>query len=126
MLSELGESSVVLLSTHIVEDVSELCTRMAIIDQGEILLEAEPLRAVDELRGRIWRRIIPKSELSAVERRYRVISTKLLAGQTVVQVHSATSPGSEFESAEPDLEDVYFCAMAGHIGRRAGSAAVAS
>ena len=126
LLSELGESSVVLLSTHIVEDVSELCTRMAIIDQGEILLEAEPLRAVDELRGRIWRRIIPKSELSAVERRYRVISTKLLAGQTVVQVHSATSPGSEFESAEPDLEDVYFCAMAGHIGRRAGSAAVAS
>jgi ABC-type multidrug transport system ATPase subunit len=58
LLSELGENSVVLLSTHIVDDVSELCTRMAIIDQGEILLEAEPLRAVDELRGRIWRRIL--------------------------------------------------------------------
>ena len=60
LLSELGENSVVILSTHIVEDVSELCTRMAIIDQGEILLEAEPLRAVEELRGRIWRRVISK------------------------------------------------------------------
>ena len=63
LLSELGENSVVLLSTHIVEDVSELCTRMAIIDQGEILLEAEPLRVVDDLRGRIWRRVISKDEL---------------------------------------------------------------
>ena len=68
LLAELGENSVVLLSTHIVEDVSELCTRMAIIDQGEILLEAEPLRAVDDLRGRIWRRVIAKDELPAVER----------------------------------------------------------
>ena len=68
LLSELGENSVVLLSTHIVEDVSELCTRMAIIDQGEILLEAEPLRAVDDLHGRIWRRVISKEELPALER----------------------------------------------------------
>jgi ABC-2 type transport system ATP-binding protein len=63
LLSELGENSVVLLSTHIVDDVSELCTRMAIIDQGEILLEAEPLRTVADLRGQIWRRVISKSEL---------------------------------------------------------------
>src|SRR4030095_4081752 len=77
LLSELGEDSVVLLSTHIVDDVSELCTRMAIIDQGEILLEAEPLRAVDDLRGRIWRRVISKTELPNVEREHAVISTKL-------------------------------------------------
>src|SRR3712207_9380382 len=63
LLSALGEHSVVLLSTHIVEDVSELCTRMAIIDQGEILLEAEPLRAVADLHGRVWRRVIAKQEL---------------------------------------------------------------
>ena len=118
LLSELGENSVVLLSTHIVEDVSELCTRMAIIDRGEILLEAEPLRAVDDLRGRIWRRVIAKDELPALEREHAVISTKLLAGRTVVHVYSDAAPGPGFEPAEPDLEDVYFSTMAGHIGRR--------
>jgi ABC-2 type transport system ATP-binding protein len=116
LLSELGENSVVLLSTHIVDDVSELCTRMAIIDKGEILLEAEPLRAVADLRGRIWRRVISKDELPAVEREHAVISTKLLAGRTLVRVHSDASPGADFEATEPDLEDVYFTAMAGHIG----------
>jgi ABC-2 type transport system ATP-binding protein len=120
LLAELGENSVVLLSTHIVEDVSELCTRMAIIDQGQILLEAEPLRAVEELRGRIWRRVISKQELAALEQEHAVISTKLLAGRTVVHVHSSTRPDSTFEPTEPDLEDVYFSTMAGHIGRRAG------
>jgi len=118
LLSELGENSVVLLSTHIVEDVSELCTRMAIIDQGRILLEAEPLRAVDDLRGRIWRRVISKAELPGLEREHAVISTKLVAGRTVVHVYSDTTPGPGFEAAEPDLEDVYFSTMAGHIGRR--------
>ena len=118
LLSELGENSVVLLSTHIVDDVSELCTRMAIIDRGEILLEAEPLRAVDDLRGRIWRRVVSKQELSAVEREHPVISTKLLAGRTVVRVFNDGARDG-FEPAEPDLEDVYFSAMSGHIGRRA-------
>ncbi|HEX7181128.1 MAG TPA: ABC transporter ATP-binding protein [Thermoanaerobaculia bacterium] len=118
LLSELGENSVVILSTHIVEDVSELCTRMAIIDRGEILLEAEPLRAVGDLRGRIWRRVISKQELPALEREHAVISTKLLAGRTLVHVYSETSPGAGFEPVEPDLEDVYFSTMAGQIGRR--------
>jgi ABC-2 type transport system ATP-binding protein len=112
LLSELGENSVVLLSTHIVEDVSELCTRMAIIDRGEILLEAEPLRAVDELKGRIWRRVIERSTLAEAERQHTVISTKLLAGRTVVHVYSDTAPGPGFEPSEPDLEDVYFSTMA--------------
>jgi len=117
LLSELGEHSVVLLSTHIVEDVSELCTRMAIINQGEILLEAEPLRAVNDLRGHIWRRVIGKEELPALERAHAVISTKLLAGRTVAHVYSDTAPGPSFAPAEPDLEDVYFSTMAGHIGQ---------
>jgi ABC-2 type transport system ATP-binding protein len=118
LLSELGENSVVLLSTHIVEDVSELCTRMAIIDRGEILLEAEPLRAIDDLRGRIWRRVISKADLTELEREHAVISTKLLAGRTIVHVYSDTTPGPAFEPADPDLEDVYFSTMAGQIGRR--------
>jgi ABC-type multidrug transport system ATPase subunit len=111
LLSELGENSVVLLSTHIVEDVSELCTRMAIIDKGEILLEAEPVRAMNDLGGRIWRRVIAKAELPAIEQAHTVISTKLLAGQTVVHVFSDGAPGAGFEPTEPDLEDVYFSAM---------------
>jgi len=120
LLSELGESSVVLLSTHIVEDVSELCTRMAIIDRGEILLEAEPLRAVEDLEGRIWRRVISRNDLPALEREHAVISTKLLAGRTVVHVHGDSSPGPDFEAVQPDLEDVYFSTMTGHLGSRHG------
>jgi len=118
LLSELGENSAVILSTHIVEDVSELCTRMAIIDRGEILLEAEPLGAIGEMEGRIWRRVVEKGALAEVERAHAVISTKLLAGKTVVRVYGDGAPGPGFDPAEPDLEDVYFATMAGHIGRR--------
>ena len=116
LLSELGENSVVILSTHIVDDVSELCSRMAIIDRGEILLEAEPLSAVAALQGRIWRRVIARDELARVEEEHAVVSTKLLAGRTVVHVHSATPPGAGFELVEAKLEDVYFSTMARHFG----------
>jgi ABC-type multidrug transport system ATPase subunit len=126
LLSEIGEDSVVILSTHIVEDVEELCTRMAIIDRGEILLEAEPPRAIDELRGRIWRRTVSRAELPALEREMPVISTKLLAGRTIVHVYAEASPGAEFEPVEPDLKDVYFSAMARHHGRRAAEAGASS
>jgi ABC-type multidrug transport system ATPase subunit len=126
LLSELGENSAVILSTHIVEDVSELCTRMAIIDRGEILLEAEPLGAIEGMRGRIWRSVIDKGALAEVEREHAVISTKMLAGRTLVHVYADAAPGPGFEPAEPDLEDVYFSTMAGHIGRRNAQAAVAS
>jgi len=117
LLSKLGENSVVLLSTHIVEDVSEVCTKMAIIDEGEILLEAAPLGAVKDLHGRIWRRVISQEELHELDREHAVISTKLLAGRTVVHVYSDTAPGPGFEPAEPDVKDVYFSTMKGHIGR---------
>ena len=117
LLSELGERSVVLLSTHIVEDVSELCTRMAIIHLGRILLEAEPLRAVAELNGRIWRRVVAKEQLEALEREHAVISTRLLAGRTIAHVFAESSPGAGFEEVEPDLKDVYFSVMAGHHAR---------
>ena len=126
LLSELGENSAVILSTHIVEDVSELCTRMAIIDRGEILLEAEPLGAIERMKGKIWRRVIEKGALAEVERTHAVISTKLLAGRTVVRVYGLTAPGPGFEPAEPDLEDVYFSTMAGHVGRRGAQPEVAA
>lgn len=119
LLSALGETSAVILSTHIVEDVAELCTRMAIIDRGRILLEAEPLRAMADLRGRIWRRVIAKDALPATQRDHRVISTTLLGGRTVVHVYDEAMPGEGFEATEPDLTDVYFSTMGGHIGQRA-------
>jgi ABC-type multidrug transport system ATPase subunit len=114
LLSEIGENSVVILSTHIVDDVAELCRRMAIIDRGEILLEAEPLAAIDALRGRVWKRVVAKQELPDVEQRYRLLCTKLQAGRTLVHVQADERPGPEFEPVEPDLEDVYFSAMARH------------
>ena len=118
LLSELGQNSVVILSTHIVEDVSELCTRMAIIDRGEILFEAEPLSAVEELQGRIWRCVISTDALPELEREHAVISTKLYAGRTVAHVYCDSTPGPGFEPAKPDLDDVYCSAIAGRIGRR--------
>jgi ABC-2 type transport system ATP-binding protein len=119
LLSELGENSVVLLSTHIVDDVSELCTRMAIINKGEILYEAEPLKAMEGLKGRIWRKIIEKGALPQLEREHRIISTKLLGGRTVVHVYSEEGPAG-FEMVQPDLEDVYFSAMAGEYRHKVG------
>ena len=126
LLAEIGEGSVVLLSTHIVEDVEELCSRMAIIDRGEILLAAEPSRVIEELGGRIWRRTVGRGELSAAEHDLPVIATKMLAGRTIVHVYAEGSPGAEFEPVEPDLKDVYFSVMAGHHGQRAVGAGAAS
>ena len=118
LLSELGENAVVILSTHIVEDVSELCSRMAIINRGQILLEAEPLAAIAELKGRIWRRILARGEEAAQEAQHPVISSRLLAGRTVIHVDAPECPGEGYEPVDPSLEDVYFATMAGHAARR--------
>ncbi|MEW6749706.1 MAG: hypothetical protein AB1505_01845 [Candidatus Latescibacterota bacterium] len=104
------------------DDVAELCSRLAIIDKGTILLEAEPLHAVAAMRGRIWPRVMERTELLEFEGAHSVISTKLLAGRTVVRVHSAMSPGAAFDLAEPDLEDVHFSTLAGHYGGRSEQA----
>ena len=123
MLSALGEQAVVILSTHIVEDVSELCSHMAIIEQGRIKLEAEPIAAIKSLEGRIWRRLIERAELQDYQQRYRVVSTKLLGGRTLVKVFAEDPPGDGFERAEPSLEDVYFAAShMSHPERSEGSA----
>ena len=111
LLSAIGEDAVVILSTHIVEDVSELCSRMAIINKGRILVEGEPLAAMGALRGKIWKRIIDRNELQSIERDNRVISTRLLAGRTLVHVREDASPGAEWQEVEPSLEDVYFNTM---------------
>ena len=127
LLSELGENAIVILSTHIVEDVSELCSRMAIIDRGRILLESEPVRAIERLQGRVWKKILDRAELPEYERAYRVVSTKLFAGRIVVHVYSDERPDASFDLVDVDLEDVYFTTMAGlHTGEAALSGAAAA
>lgn len=110
LLSELGEGAVVILSTHIVDDVSDLCSRMAIIDKGEIRLEGEPAAAIAAMHGKIWLRAIDRAELAEYQRAHTVISTKLSGGRTVVRVFADLAPDG-FEPAHPTLEDVYFTAL---------------
>jgi ABC-2 type transport system ATP-binding protein len=108
LLAEIGEKVVVILSTHIVEDVTDLCPRMAIIAKGEVLLAGNPADAMLALEGRIWRRSIPNTQVEDYRQRFRVLSTRLSAGKTVIHVLSDGSPEEGFETVAPDLEDVYF------------------
>jgi len=108
LLSEIGENIIVILSTHIVEDVTDLCRNFAIINKGEVLLTGDPLQVIDELKGRIWRKFINKEDLVEHQRQHEVISSRLFAGKTIIHVVSDVQPGHEFEAVAPDLEDVYF------------------
>lgn len=117
LLAEIGENVVVILSTHIVEDVSDLCPAMAIICDGRIVSEGAPADLVAKLKGRIWKKIIDKSELESAKARYKVISTRLLAGRTVIHILSDDNPGDDFGPVEGGLEDVYFSTLS--ITRRA-------
>ncbi len=111
LLSEIGENIVVILSTHIVDDVSEVCSNMAIIRNGKLLLAGRPQEAVDNIRGKTWRQVTAKPELERLRKEYNVISTRLSAGKTVVHVFAEQNPGPDFEPVVPDLEDVYFTTL---------------
>lgn len=111
LLSELGERCIVLLSTHIVEDVRDLCPRMAVLAKGRVVEEGVPGELVAALAGQVWQRTVPRAELDAVRSSLPVLSTHLLAGQTQVRVRSASQPGPGFEPVAPELEDVYFAAL---------------
>jgi ABC-2 type transport system ATP-binding protein len=111
LLAEIGENVVVILSTHIVEDVADLCQRMAIIADGRIVKVGAPLELVAGLQGRIWRKTIAKPELDAYRAAHEVIATRLFGGRTVIHVLADHSPGEGFESAEGGLEDVYFSTL---------------
>lgn len=118
LLADIGENVVVILSTHIVEDVRELCSQMAIINKGQVVVQGEPERILDEVRGRIWRRTIPRQQVEEYKTRYQVISSRMAAGNTVIHVYAESSPGDGFVSMEPDLEDVYFHRLAEAGGGR--------
>jgi ABC-type multidrug transport system ATPase subunit len=107
LLAEIGQEIVVLLSTHIVEDVRELCQSIAIIDRGRVVLSGDPREIVATLRGKLWRRQVDKRDLPALRASHQVISTQLLAGVPVAHVYGESAPPG-FEPLEPDLEDVYF------------------
>ncbi len=108
LLAEIGEQVVVILSTHIVEDVTDLCPRMAIIARGEVKLAGEPREAIASLDGRVWKRTIEKGALADLQARMNVLSTRLVGGRTVIHVLADERPDSGFEAIAPDLEDVYF------------------
>lgn len=108
LLAEVGEQVIVILSTHIVEDVMDLCTKMAIIHQGKVLYEGEPQAAIAELQGRIWKRSIEKSQLVEYEKSHRIVSNKLVGGRPFLHVFGDQTPGDGFTPTEPDLEDVFF------------------
>lgn len=111
LLAEIGEQVVVILSTHLVDDVTDLCPRMAILAGGKIVRSGTPSELIGELRGRLWQRSIERGELPSYQQRMHVLSTRLRAGQTVLRVLSGVAPGEGFEPVESGLEDVYFATL---------------
>lgn len=111
LLSEIGQNVVVILSTHIVEDVADLCPQMAIMNQGRIVSQGVPGDLVAALNGQIWRKTVSKDELPAHRERHRVISTRLSARGAIIHVRHDGHPGDGFESVTPSLEDVYFATI---------------
>ncbi|MDB5675972.1 MAG: multidrug transporter ATPase [Sphingomonas bacterium] len=112
LLAEIGENVVIILSTHIVEDVADLCPRMAVLAAGRIQLEGAPLDLIAQSRGTVWAKTIGRDELEAYRARYEVISTRLVAGRTTVHILSPNDPGDGFVSVAGGLEDVYFSTLA--------------
>jgi len=121
LLSDIGEERTVLLSTHIVSDVADLCANMAIINKGQVLLCGEPQELIYGIEDFIWARFVTKAELPTYQARYSVISTRLLSGRTLIHVYAEDDPGDGFEPARASLEDVYFATIAGRHNPAAGN-----
>lgn len=113
LLNELSASTIVIFSTHIVEDVKELCTNMAIICNGKVLLTGNPLQAIEDVQGHIFSKVIQKNELGVYNERYTIIANRLLQGNTVIHIFSEADPGEGFKPVEADLSDVYFSKIFG-------------
>jgi ABC-type multidrug transport system ATPase subunit len=114
LLSEIGENVVVLLSTHIVEDVHDLCPEMAVMASGKVILQGKPGLLTEKLKGMVWRKTISRQELAAQQTAFDVISTRLIGGKVQLHVLSSICPGEGFEAFYPELEDVYFSALFGN------------
>ncbi|MCC5826671.1 ABC transporter ATP-binding protein [Alkalimonas sp.] len=123
LLADIGQSKVVILSTHIVEDVADLCPRMAVLAQGRIQLEGEPAALMHELHGQVWRTVVDKQQAPALMQQHTVISSHLQAGRSVLHVLSEQQPADDFVAVTPDLEDVYFATL--HKVRNGSTACLA-
>jgi ABC-type multidrug transport system ATPase subunit len=108
LLADVGEEVIVILSTHIVADVTELCTKMAIMNLGQIVFQGAPQNAIDELKGKVYQKAVSRNELNEYAANYSVISNKMVAGQPLIHVFSESNPGTGFEQVTPNLEDVFF------------------
>lgn len=111
LLSEIGENIIVILSTHIVEDVRNLCSNMAIMNQGQVLLYGKPEKTINDMQGKIWLKLIDKEEIEEHRSKFKVISTKVVEGKIQVHVFSDSQPDASFKTATADLEDVYFASI---------------
>lgn len=120
LLARIGEQVVVILSTHIVDDVTDLCPRMAVIVKGQVLIQGEPQAAIDTLRDKVWRRTVTAEALPEYQQQFNVLHTRLVGGKPQIHVFADHQPDAGFIAVDPDLEDVYFL----HV-RAAGKAAVA-
>ncbi|HTZ97584.1 MAG TPA: ABC transporter ATP-binding protein [Terriglobales bacterium] len=115
LLSAIGQNIIVILSTHIVSDVSDLCGQMAIIHQGRVMVTGEPTRLVAELQGRVWKKAIDAAELAAHREQFQLVLVRLFAGKTLIHVLADVQPGAGFEPVTPDLEDLYFATIRGFV-----------
>ncbi len=114
LLAQIGEGVVVILSTHIVEDVADLCTRMAIMGNGAILVEDEPQALVEQLQGRLWKKTVQGDEVAALKKALSVVSTRRTGGQMEIRVVAGEDPGEGMQQAQPTMEDVYFATLDQH------------
>ena len=114
LLSEIGENVIVILSTHIVEDVRNLCPRMAILSHGEIISQGNPSELIASIEGKLWSKMIAKKDLAIYKKAFKVISTKLVAGETQIRVLSDRLPEESFKAIHPNLEDYYFATLFTH------------
>jgi ABC-type multidrug transport system ATPase subunit len=111
ILSEIGENVIVILSTHIVQDVRELCTQMAIMDKGRVLFSGNTDEALEQIKGKVWEKRVSKDELAAYQNEFKVISNKLVGGQPLIHVFAESAPEAGFTKAEENLEDVFFAQL---------------
>jgi len=111
LLSEIGENVIVILSTHIVEDVYDLCKNMAILSKGKIIIEGNPIELVNTIKGKVWSKIIKKQDIEIYKKAFHVISAKLVSGETQIRVLSDNCPEEGFNSVNADLEDLYFATI---------------
>ncbi|MFY9310814.1 MAG: ABC transporter ATP-binding protein [Bacteroidia bacterium] len=111
LLSEIGENIIVILSTHIVEDVRNLCSNMVIMNQGKVLLSGQPAKTISDMDGKIWSKLIDKEQLTDHKNNFKVISTKVVEGKIQIHVYHPTQPDASFNATATDLEDVYFATI---------------